>query len=471
VSTTLAIRFPLGRYHANPWDRAVNEGTTEWPPSSWRILRALIAAWHTRWPELPATTVEGLLEALGDPPLYRTPPTIAGHTRHYMPDLDHKKGEQGSTDLTLDSFLKVSPADELLVQWNIDLDAGQREVLGKLAELLPYLGRSESVCEARLRDDAPEPDGSWWHPASGGEVRLLSATRPVSRAALEVTTTEVRKRRRTMPPGSEWVNYDTGGAVPVAEQASAAKSAEVTAIRYAVLGRVPLRATHGVLLADLAHQEVGKLLRRAGVDEERRHQILGTNGARTDHAHAHWIALPGSRDRSASVKYFVVWMPRGLRTDEVQAMLSLSGVSGRRGTYEISGLPQVDLRFQAAGSVEQVAPELCRRASSWQSVTPYLPVRHRKRETADEFLTADIGAELRYRDKPSAEVSRTGPGATLTDRWASEFRRRRVDERLARTPSRPGLGLRLEFPEPVEGPLLLGQLSHFGFGIFEPVVV
>jgi CRISPR-associated protein Csb2 len=34
--------------------------------------------------------------------------------------------------------------------------------------------------------------------------------------------------------------------------------------------------------------------------------------------------------------------------------------------------------------------------------------------------------------------------------------------------SRPGLGLRLEFPEPVHGPLLLGQLSHFGYGIFWP---
>jgi CRISPR-associated protein Csb2 len=48
VSTTLAICFPAGRYHANPWDRAVNEGATEWPPSPWRILRALVATWHTR---------------------------------------------------------------------------------------------------------------------------------------------------------------------------------------------------------------------------------------------------------------------------------------------------------------------------------------------------------------------------------------------------------------------------------------
>ena len=61
----------------------------------------------------------------------------------------------------------------------------------------------------------------------------------------------------------------------------------------------------------------------------------------------------------------------------------------------------------------------------------------------------------------------------MTDRWASEFRRCRTREPLAResrqrVQSRPGTGLRLEFAEPVEGPLLLGQLSHFGFGIFVP---
>lgn len=469
MSTTLAIRFPLGRYHANPWDRAVNEGATEWPPSPWRMLRALIATWHTRWPDLPATTMDGMVEALADPPVYRTPSAIAGHTRHYLPDLDHRRGEQGSTDLTLDSFLKISPADELLVQWAADLDDGQREVLGKLAELLPYLGRSESACEARLVDSGPPPDGSWWRPSNGGTVRLLAPTRPVSRVALEVTTTEMRKRRRTMPPGSTWVTYEAGRADPAAESVRHAEFERVEAIRFAVLGNVPLRATNGVLLADEAHREVGRLLGKAGVDDDRRCEILGTDGARTDHAHAHWIPLPDSGDRGASVKYFVVWMPQGLWTDEVQAMLSLREVSGRRGAHEISGLPRVALRFQAAGPIQQVAPELCGTASRWRSMTPYLPVRHRKRETPDEFLTGDVGTELRYRDKPSAAVTRIEAGAGLTDRWASEFRRRRVEERLARTPSRLGMGLQIEFREPVDGPLLLGQLSHFGFGIFEPV--
>ena len=54
----------------------------------------------------------------------------------------------------------------------------------------------------------------------------------------------------------------------------------------------------------------------------------------------------------------------------------------------------------------------------------------------------------------------------LPDRWAREFRRYRMTERLSQ--SRPGLGLRLEFADEVRGPLLLGQLSHFGYGIFVP---
>ena len=171
MSTTLAIRFPLGRYHANPWDRAVNEGATEWPPSPWRLLRALVATWHTRWPGLPAPILDGLLDSLADPPSYRTPATIPGHTRHYLPDLDHRKGETGRTDLTLDPFLSVRRNEDLLIRWEADLPDEQRHALAKLAELLPYLGRAESACEARLLDSDPAPDATWWRAGAAGSHR------------------------------------------------------------------------------------------------------------------------------------------------------------------------------------------------------------------------------------------------------------------------------------------------------------
>lgn len=475
MGTTLSIRFPLGRYHANPWDRAVNEGASEWPPSPWRLLRALIATWHTRWPDLPVSVLEGLLDQLGDPPSYRTPPVRPGHTRHYLPDLTHRKGETGRTDLTLDPFLAVRRNDQLLIRWEAGLTGEPRQALAKLAELLPYLGRSESVCQARLLDSDVTPDETWWRPGVDGprRVRLLAPLRPAGRTLLETTTAEVRKGRRTIPPGTGWVDYATGapaGESPLAARSPAHPATSVTAIRFAVTGPVPLKVTHGVLLADDAHRQAGKALMKAGLEDGKRREILGSDGASTGHGHAHWIPLPSATGDAASVSYLIIWVPQGLGPEEVATMLSLRHASGKSSGYEVRGFPEVELLFQAAGPVEQVAPELCRPSRKWRSLTPYLPVRHRKRESLDDYLAADLATELRYRARhrnlTPPVVSRLEAGTRLPDRWALGFRRYRISENMST--ARPGLGVRLEFAEPVTGPLLLGRLSHFGYGIFVP---
>jgi CRISPR-associated protein Csb2 len=473
MATTLAIRFPLGRYHANPWNRAVNEGASEWPPSPWRVLRALVATWHTRWPDLPADVMDGLLDALVDPPSYRTPRTVTGHTRHYLPDLDHRKAETGHTDLTLDPFLTVSPDSDLLIRWDKDLGPDRSGALAKLAELLPYLGRSESVCYARLAEEDVVPDETWWRPDAvdgSRRRRLLAVTRPFDRAVLEATTTGIRKQKRTVPPGTRWVSYAAGDQAPQPKRRPVSETANVTTIRFAVTGRAPMMATHGVLLADEAHRQVGNLLEQAGIPDDRRKQIMGTRGAASNHRHAHWIPITRDGASARGVEYLVVWVPDGLRTEELRAMLGLRSMSGRRGGddgYELRGFPKVEALFQAAGRIEDVAPELCGAAVRWRSVTPYLPVRHqRDRETYEEHLAADVTAELRYRGFTDAALTCVGLDPRMGVRAVNQFRRYRTKERMQR--SRPGAGLVLEFGAPLTGPLLLGQLSHFGFGVFEP---
>jgi CRISPR-associated protein Csb2 len=107
----------------------------------------------------------------------------------------------------------------------------------------------------------------------------------------------VRKRRRTMPLGTRWVSYAPGAPVHTAVPRRTDQLTSVTAIRFAVMGRVPMKATNGVLLADRAHGVAGTRLDRAGIPDARRREILGTGGAGTDHAHAHWITLPDSGER------------------------------------------------------------------------------------------------------------------------------------------------------------------------------
>jgi CRISPR-associated protein Csb2 len=470
MSVTVAIRFPLGRYHATPWDHSVNEGVVEWPPAPWRLLRALVATWYTRWPDLPAPVLDGLLEALGEPPSYQAPSVSPGHTRHYLPDLDHKKGETGNTDLTLDPYLRVNRDDELLVHWDVELTDEQRGTLAKLVELMPYLGRAESVCQARVLDTDAAPDEHWWRPMTGGAqlVRLLAPRRPVSRPALELTTVEMRRQRRTVPPGAVWVTYGCAAADHSSGEPSRAVSSDltpVTAVRFAVASRAPLMATYGVLLADVARRRVIRQL-NGGPRE-----VLGHQRATTDHQHAHWLPVPDPE--YGAVKTFMAWVPAGLAAADVAAIAGsdLRRLSGRLGGddgYEVKKLPMVDLLLQAAGPVETVAPELCGPARRWRSLTPYLPVRHRKRETLDDYVRVDVSRELTYRgrDPQHVTVRRASADEGLPDRWSRSFRRYRITERMSF--ARPGLGLRLTFPELVGGPLALGQLSHFGFGLFVP---
>ena len=92
MTATLGISFPWGQYHATPWGRNVNEGVAEWPPSPWRLLRALYSTWKNRLPYLGDDVVLDLLENLSGAPLFSLPLHRETHTRHYYPDEGHRLG-------------------------------------------------------------------------------------------------------------------------------------------------------------------------------------------------------------------------------------------------------------------------------------------------------------------------------------------------------------------------------------------
>ena len=168
---TLLLRFPGGRYHATPWGHHVNEGQIEWPPSPWRLLRALIACGFATqsWNEVPPTG-RRLIETLaGTLPTYRLPPTSAAHSRHYMPLGILNKGRE-KTSLVFDTWANVGDG-EMTIRWKCNLGYEERALLARLAEHLGYLGRSESWVEADLVPLPPAPA------SSGGKRRSAAALR------------------------------------------------------------------------------------------------------------------------------------------------------------------------------------------------------------------------------------------------------------------------------------------------------
>jgi CRISPR-associated protein Csb2 len=205
----LSLQFPVGRYHATPWGRHVNEAALAWPPEPVRILRALIACHHRKADtglfsgEALADLIEVLAEQL---PLYRLPEAVQAHTRHYMP-INGK-----NPAMVFDAFARFDPEEQLIVGWpNIALSLEQWAYLEHLATRLGYLGRAESWIEAAVIEwdgkDAnarPLETGDDSHggnsSAYSSDCRLVPLYAPLSqktyRETCERLIREERERRR-----------------------------------------------------------------------------------------------------------------------------------------------------------------------------------------------------------------------------------------------------------------------------------
>lgn len=219
---TLILRFPGRRYHATPWGHHVNEGLIEWPPSPWRLLRALLSTGYTTlgWsgdmgkpmecsPPVEARSL--ILKLAGVLPRYRLPVGAGAHSRHYMPlaalkapgakadtsfVLAHQvngspivHGYKEDTTLVFDTWAQVDEG-EIAVTWDVELTDAETELLAQLANRLGYLGRSESWVIARLvetEEPLPEsncfPEIGFANPGPGWEqVPLMAPSIPTDYA-------------------------------------------------------------------------------------------------------------------------------------------------------------------------------------------------------------------------------------------------------------------------------------------------
>lgn len=153
----LLVRFPAGRYHATPFGHHVNEGQVEWPPSPWRILRALVASGFTtqHWKTIPESAVCLIEKLAAVVPSYVLPTATVAHSRHFMPIGVFDKGREKTT-LVYDTWLDIGDST-LEVNWHCELTPTETEQLRVLAESLGYLGRSESWVEVKLVEDSVSP--------------------------------------------------------------------------------------------------------------------------------------------------------------------------------------------------------------------------------------------------------------------------------------------------------------------------
>jgi len=495
----LLFEFPAGRYHATPWGHHVNEGLVEWPPSPWRIFRALLATGYTKlgWEQVPSE-MRALIETLAaTSPTYRLPPATLGHTRHYMPVKGWNRGAQ-KTSLVIDAF--VRPHGALGVMWPAEVDPEQQRLVSALVDRLGYLGRAESRVRARLVSRNDLPPGSDVSPqrqdADDEPVRLFLPLSKVQYeawrrdvpnapkdlvAALQVETTTLQQRNWSAPPGSREVVYwrrpDALSARPSVQTSSCVdyESADTALFALATDRKrdvlplmeraLPTMALfRRALLSKLGDQQSSGLCPElTGKDKEGRPLQDG-------HRHAHFIPLSLDSRNRGRIDHVLVHAPMRFGRDAEYALRRLRK-TWAKGTDDIA---VTLIGIGSLSSFRTVAGTPLRelgKSTRWESRTPFIPPRFLKSRGKDS-LDGQVRAELRARGLPDLVATPTVALPTEKDeaglqaRWFRHFARTRHNSRAPGPP--PGLfHLTLIFQDAVRGPLCLGWGSHFGLGLFE----
>lgn len=467
MTTHLTIELHWGRYHATPWDRHVNEGAVEWPPSPWRVVRALYAVWKTRAPELDEHTVLGLLGRLSTAPSVRLPAHSTASTRHYYPDEKHRSMAEpgGTTDKIIDGWLVTARDARIELRWpEVELSPDEQAAFDTLADRLTYLGRADSVCSASTETAADTSAGDWSEPLpdeAGVGERRLGFAEPPGADVIEVTTDHLRSQRRLVPPSTTWVRYRMPAEVPQTTVPTKRRRPSPTAVRWVLNSNALPSVRRTLWVADrfraAAASQYGNVTRGAGSAT-----ILGKDATgkalEENHRHAHWIPL--DEDGDGLIDHLVAWAPAGFTADEVDALERISRIWSGRDDRRIKATVGLEL----VGDVSAALPDHVVATTRWVTQTPVTFLRHQKRnQPRTEFVTAEVHRELRF-----AGIDAAARIELIDDEAWVRYERCRFAE--SRAMARRGAEVRVTFGDAVGGPLLLGHHRHFGMGLLRPGV-
>lgn len=512
----IKIDFPAGRWHATAWGSHVNEGVPEWPPCPWRLLRALLAAWHWKHRQEEAT-LRSLIEKLAAAPApeFRLPKASAAHTRHYMPVVT---GPKETKTKIFDTFVHVSDGDCLWIRWDAELNPAERTLLATLLERLSYMGRAESLVSASLTDELT-PGGPWTAPTTqerltdGEPVRLLAPQSsanyvawlaqqepPAAKkskgkkkadalpdsvfAALQLDTADWKKDGWNLPPGARWIEYiRPRDCLSVAPRGTPPPRRREwpTVARFALVSKVPPAITQALSLGERFHQALCSYL-PDGINSP---ALTGHDEADkplTGNDHVYFLP---ECDAHGYVTHLTLYTPAGFDELACRALGKIRKVWGAEGF-------DVKVVLLATGQPEdfKLASPYFRTAKVWTSVTPYMPVRHPKTTNSgipkkDAAKGVQIGSPehdcWRLAEKLASQLNLDWPIVRVTqeekgnrikqglrDIPVLDFQRQRHTGTGLRAGNR-GYALRIEFAKEVSLPFGFGYGAHFGLGAFAPV--
>jgi len=484
----LDVHFLIGRFHGNPWQNAHNEGVAEWPPSPWRLLRALVSAAYDLGVEGQARP---LFEKLSiAPPSYQLPAARQAHTRHYMPAVDdakHKKTKVFDSFIVIDGGSFLHASQTVKAWWpDLSLSTDERALLQRIARRIAYVGRAESWAEVDfVSEDCTGAFDCWPDETKAAPSTTLMALEPpetfqtwaqqqtssdAPRSIWDVLTFDgerYRKQGWSKVPGTRLVRYIFGrppfeAKSPTARTLSVTPKTRPTVARFAIRSAVHPRLQDVVLIAERMRQ--GLMSQSKKVSGDARPVFSGHFDEKVVRQHDHAFILPSADfNDEGRIDTITVTAKMGFDLEDRRALQQTRRLFGHGGHVLDLVLLGVGHAADFGGAVAPYS-SLLHLATTWESLTPFIPTRHPKIVRGTEV--DDIPSQLR---RGCTQLGLPEPESVepLGGEW-HKFRRRRSDGGGRRGPDR-SCGFRIVFSSPVRGPIVLGYGAHFGLGAFTAV--
>ena len=455
--TTIRLTFPWGRYYAHPWGiNPTRLREPEWPPSPWRLLRGLVAAWFRAYSgRVPNAECVALIELLG-----RELPEIGfgrvsfGQTVHFQPNYgaaNNERRARAEYHPTRHENHFAAVHGPVFFRWPVvTLSPELRRTLETLLAELTYFGRAESLCAAEVCETELSDDTGWCLPTDGRKIsaacREVFCPNPV-----DFRFTDLWSRRAAnlgadspfAPPhfvdallstdmkadGAAWRSYKMPDDWPnkrlvriprttKAPNKLAPSTGPIVAhyLCFSLQCRVPLLPKFIVPLTDQFRKAANHHLCKVHGDGVSSFAILGHSKDRPDnlegdHQHAFYMPMSAKGEREGFLRDLHVWCPLGFTQAEVDVFLRVGRLNWGGGKYPVrpvltalSKEPPSDACFATGRTASRI----------WRSASPFVPPRYFYRRSGNKMT-------LKEKDQPERQLAECLKAAGVTT--AGEIRR------------------------------------------------
>jgi CRISPR-associated protein Csb2 len=493
--------FPLGRFHATPWKIfPYDDPHGEWPPSPWRLARAVLARSFQLDREIVGSAARNaglrneMVRAFAAsqvswqlPPLtWRGPGLRQYHPAEFkrVPASAKERGMMAyNTTKVLDNFWVTASDLTAPVIWVFDGADWNDALLAHLDACLArmiYFGRAESITEIRRARD-PHVEAQSLTKAqprrTGNAVPVLGLRPDATLSQLGATTDSPEVASTEIPPGSRWM-FAERPARPIIRPMPRRKPSrpETSWMQFALGSRIPIHARSAVVLTQrfrgralgcfVHHATAGETNKLKEAPREVRERAALFAGKDADgnplneHEHPFYFL---HFDGDAATR-LCMWRATPFNVEEQTAILKAAelaiALTHKKSAWTANLIP-LDRLVPPPPAIGE------RLARTWKTITPYVPARHvhnrRGKEKPGESVVEQVQSELKSRGFPTATVAL----ADMEAQWVKVHRPSRKQGEATNDDKR-GYQVRITFADPQKGPLFLGHSCHFGLGLFVP---